>query len=613
MELDGRTLVVMEGMARTYSKLRHPFNQREIPLSGKYRIRVRAAASRGQRDEPVYMDVHFGATGRQARFRVDASRNEPVVYEFEKTFDAFEPGEFQVGIVKGTRFRLGNAEWYHSNGELTKLAESGHSRDATRMKARLRAEGAYDHYVRSSYVPEVLHVETLPKLYLEWIEVIGPLQGEYPPASLTTIFGDYDAARRFAATTDRAQILTETRAIFQRLLPRAFRRPVTDAEISSLVNLVGAEIDAGANSQQALKSGLVAMLCSPDFLFLFETSATDATTPRKLNDYELATRLSYFLWSTLPDAELTRLASEGRLHEPATMAKQVDRMLADPQIEGFVQGFARQWLKIDEISRFAPDQQIYPDYYATDMVGVEQDVKEELLAFFREVLHRDESVVNFLDSDWLMVNERLAKLYDLKGVVGPELRRVPLPRGKDAESRTDSSMPERVRGGLLGAAGVHLWGADGSRTKPVERGKYLLTVLFNSPPPPPPPNAGEVEPNLSGKILTVRERLAKHREQTSCNNCHRRIDPYGLALENFNVIGRWRDRMDGEKPLAHWGDKRPAIDPGWNLAKRPRIRRLCGIQTSHRGPARSLYAGHGGKVIDVRHRPDSRTLRQGHD
>ena len=114
-------------------------------------------------------------------------------------------------------------------------------------------------------------------------------------------------------------------------------------------------------------------------------------------------------------------------------------------------------------------------------------------------------------------------------------------------------------------AGVHLWGADGSRTKPVERGKYVLTVLFNNPPPPPPPNAGEVEPNLNGQILTVRERLAKHREQTSCNNCHRRIDPYGLALENFNVIGRWRDRLDGEKPLAHWGDNRPAIESAGTL------------------------------------------------
>jgi hypothetical protein len=158
-----------------------------------------------------------------------------------------------------------------------------------------------------------------------------------------------------------------------------------------------------------------------------------------------------------------------------------------------------------------------------------------------------------------MLNERLAKLYGVEGVTGPELRRVAL-------SRDDAAAPVGARrGGLLGMAGIHLWGADGNRTKPVERGKYILTVLFNDPPPPPPPNAGEVEPNLRGENLTVRERLARHREQPTCNHCHGRIDPYGLALENFNVIGQWRDRLDGEKPLAHWGDARPPIDVAGTL------------------------------------------------
>jgi hypothetical protein len=564
-EIDGRFLVIMQEGARTYSKLRHPFDQRQIPLSGKYRIRVRAAADKGTRGEPVYMDVTYGTTGRQARFRVDAVPSAPAIYEFEKTFDANDPGEFQVNIVNGTRFRGGSQEWLQRNGELTKLAEAGQSREAMREKARLRAEGGYDQSARNFYVPEVLNVETLPKLCLEWIEVIGPLQGEFPPPSLQAIFGDLDTARRFAATTSSEQILAEARTIIARLLPRAFRRPVTDAEIAGLAGVVAAELDAGADAPRALKSGLAAMLCAPDFIFLFERSAAEDTAPRRLNDYELATRLSYFLWSTLPDAQLVALAGKGKLHQPAELSREIDRMLADPLAEGFVQGFARQWLKIDEISRFVPDQQIYPDYYATDMAGIDQDVKDEPLAFFREVLRRDEPVVNFLDSDWLMLNARLAKLYGIDGVDGGELRRVGLNRSADAERHAAVDAPEQVRGGLLGMAGVHLWGADGSRTKPVERGKYILTVLFNSPPPPPPPNAGEVEPNLNGQVLTVRERLARHREQTTCNNCHRRIDPYGLAMENFNVISRWRDRQDGEKPLAHWGDNRPAIDPSGTL------------------------------------------------
>jgi hypothetical protein len=261
----------------------------------------------------------------------------------------------------------------------------------------------------------------------------------------------------------------------------------------------------------------------------------------------------------MPDDELTRLAGEQKLHDPHMLAKQVDRLLADPKVEGFVDGFARQWLKIDEFGRFPPDEKIYPDWYATDMAGIDVDVKQEPLAFFREVLRRDEPLASFLDSDWLMLNERLAKLYGIAGVQGADLRRVALNRDDAAD------ISNRRRGGLLGMAGTHLWGADGNRTKPVERGKYILTVLFNDPPPPPPPNAGEVEPNLNGAKLTVRERLARHREQSSCNHCHRRIDPYGLALENFNVIGQWREQLDGEKPLSHWGNDRPPIDVSGTL------------------------------------------------
>ncbi len=557
-ELDGDFLVMMESSARTFAKLRHPYNDKEIPITGRYRIRVRAAADAGARGEPVYMDVTYGAEGRQARFRVDAAKDAPAVYEFEKTFDAFTPGEFHVGIVNGTRFNQGNAEWYQRNGELTKLAEAGHSLEATRMKARMRAEGAYDHYVRSSYLPNVLHVDDLPKLYLEWIEVVGPLQGEYPPPSMTTIFADEQAVARFAdASTEHDQLIDDTRAVFKRLLPRAFRRPVRDAEVQALVDLVEAELQAGVEPQQAIKTGLVAMLSSPDFLFLYEPSPAEEIA-RPLDDHELACRMSYFLWSTMPDDQLKRLADNGELKSREAITAQVDRMLADPKSEGFVDGFARQWLKIDEIDRFPPDEQIYPDYYATDMVGIENDVQEEPLAFFREVLRHDESVANFLDSDWLMLNERLAKLYGIAGVQGTQLRRVEL-------KRNEADAASGRRGGLLGMAGVHLWGADGNRTKPVERGKYILTVLFNDPPPPPPPNAGEVEPNLRGEKLTVRERLARHREQTTCNNCHRRIDPYGMAMEKFNVIGQWRERLDGEKPLAQWGNDRPAIDVSGTL------------------------------------------------
>ena len=548
-EIEGDFLLIMEHAARTFAKVRHPYNDKEIPVTGRYRVRVRAAADPGDSGKPVYMDVSFGAEGRQARFRVEATKDAPKIYEFEKTFDAFTPGEFNVGIVNGERFAQGNAEWYQRNSELNRLAEAGKTLEATRLKARMRAEGAYDTYVRGSYLPGVIRVDGVPKLYLDWIEITGPLQGEYPPASIAAIFGDEATSARFVQPdSDRKTLLSDARGIFRRLLPLAFRRPIDEAEALAIVNLVEAELNAGVSPEEAIKTGLVAMLCSPDFLYLFEPA--EEGSPRRLTDYELAARLSYFLWSTMPDDELTRLAESGRLQSAEVLAKEVDRMLADPKIEGFINGFARQWLKVDEISRFQPDQQIYPDFYATDMAGIEKDVEEEPLAFFREVLTKDEPVASFLDSDWLMLNDRLAKLYEIPGVTGSELRRVALNQ-HDAGER---------RGGLLGMAGVHLWGADGNRTKPVERGKYLLTVLFNDPPPPPPPNAGEVEPNLRGEKLTVRERLARHREQTTCNNCHRRIDPFGLGLENFNAIGQWRDRLDGEKPLNYWGSDRPVID-----------------------------------------------------
>ena len=543
---DGK-LVIMAGGARTYSKLRHPFSNSEIPVTGKYRVRVRAAADPGDRGEAVYMDVTFGSVGRLARFRVDAAVDSSQVFEFERTFDAAVPGEFQVMLVDWTEFGNHQQEWLHEHREMQRLFDDGKLLESTRMRARMRAEGSYDVYTRGAFHPRVTDLAPLPKLHLDWIEVTGPLQPEYPPESMGTVFHDGWESERL--TLDYA------REIFIRLLPRAFRRPVSDSEVAALVALVSKELAQGASYEEALKTGLVAMLCTPDFLYLFEPE--QATGTRLLNDYELAARLSYFLWSSQPDDELNALAAQSALRDPVALSAQVERMLRDPRSEGFVQGFARQWLKIDEFDRFPPDEQIFPDYYATDMAGLASDMEEQPLAFFREVLHHDAPVTSFLQSDWTMLNERLAKFCGIDGVAGDEIRKVELSAGAEPA--------QSVRGGLLGMAGVHKWGSDGNRTKPVERGKYVLDVLFNDPPPPPPPNAGEVEPNLRGERLTVRERLARHREQTSCNNCHRWIDPYGLALENFNAIGQWRDRLDGEKPLTHWGEDRPPIDAGGTL------------------------------------------------
>ncbi len=723
--LEDGMMVVMESSARTFSKLLHPFNGREIPITGRYRVRVRAAADPGRSGKPVYMDVTKGSLGRVARFRVDATKAAPKIHEFTQTFDAAIPGEWQVGLVNGTRFHGNVQESLTEHNRANKLFADGNAKESMRIRSRMRAQGDYDHYVRGNYLPEVLKTDGLPKLYLDWIEVIGPLQGEFPPPSMKTIF--------FKGWGKEHQSLDYAREIFRRLLPRAFRRHATDAEVEAIVSLVQEELASGMKFEEAIKSGIVAMLCSPDFLYLFEPEPA-GDKPRKLNDFELATRLSYFLWSSKPDDALFLSASQRRLSDPSELAKQVDRLLADPRSEGFVQGFARQWLKIDEFDRFPPDQDIFPQFYATEFAGLSDDLKRQPLVMFREILRTDASLLNLLDSDWTMVNERLAAYYGLKNVQGEQFRRVPLPSRSDweqwmqaraatkielgawhtigpfaAESFQDAfdrtfgpeddaamqadypdgiawtrqelsdgkehypwrarnaavylsrslessqaadltlrfgiddgskvwlngkliledrdnrgltiddhqvkarlrpgtnrllikvvnadggsgfwfdtdllpepvriamntetnkrtpeqralvdnqfcrTSPSGTRGGLLGMGGVHMWGSDGSRTKPVERGKYVLDVLFNDPPPPPPPNAGEVEPNIRGENLTVRERLRKHREQTTCANCHRRIDPYGLALDNFNVIGQWRDKQDGEKRPSQWRDRK---------------------------------------------------------
>ena len=482
------------------------------------------------------MNVKQGPGDSIAQFRVDAPIDAPKVYEFITTRDSLFQGEYDVELVNGTQFQ----RYYGARGNTPReLFDEGKVFESTRTKARWRAQGDFDTNVRGVFSKQVLHLDQLPKLYLDWIEVTGPLQGEFPPPSVKQIF--FDGWEKEQLTP------TYARNIIARLLPRAYRRPVDDGEIDELMRLVDDELTRGNDYQTAIKTGIVAMLCSPKFLFLYEP-ALQPTTPRELNQFELASRLSYLLWSSKPDDDLFRLASKRRLMDRGVLESEVDRMLDDRRIEGFIQGFARQWLKTDQFNRFPADERIFPDFYKTRLKGLEDDLAEQPLAVIRELIRSDDSVVSLLDSDWTMVNARLADFYGIENVTGSEFRKVSLHGGL------------AIRGGLIGMAGVHRWGSDGNRTKPVERGKYVLDVLFNDPPPPPPPNAGEVEPNLRGQKLTVRQRLKKHREQVTCNNCHRRIDPYGLALENFNVTGQWRDRLDGEKPLSQWGDDRPLID-----------------------------------------------------
>lgn len=534
--------VILMGNAAGTGGPFHPYNDRRIPVAGKYKVRVRAGASQGDLGQPVYMDVNYRA-GVSKRFIVDAPLDKPQAYEWEVGIVPTAHANFQVWPAFQSPFRKHNWDSLALIGDANKAFDSGKKKESLRIWAQAIAEGIADSETVSAPADRGFDKPKVPRIFLDYLEVEGPLQEEFPPPSTQYLLpGGY-------SFKTEAEARIQAHELFTKLLPRAFRRLLVEGELEEHLAIVDEELERGTPYPEALKVGLVSILCSPDFLFLFEPSADGSSRP--LSQYELATRLAYFLWSSTPDDELLGLAWEGKLSQPAVLAAQVDRMLADPKAEALVDDFATQWLKIEEFDRFKPDNQIYRDtYYHGPFAGIAKDMEEEPRAMFREILRKDRSVLNLLDSDWIMANGRLAAYYGIPDVKGEGFRPVPLPE----------SSP---RGGIVGMAGFHKWGADGNRTKPVERGKYILSVLFNDPPDPPPPNAGEVEPNIQGKNFTVRERLLLHQEVEACAGCHRTIDPYGLAMENFNAVGLWRDKQDGEKPVEqYWGGRKPIVNEG---------------------------------------------------
>jgi hypothetical protein len=521
--------LLYDGGARSFGEFLYPKMRTMIPVKGVYAVRLRAAADAAGREEPVRIQILRGDEVLKET-AVTARPENPETFEIIAPLDAPGGQELQVRMLNGTQMFLYNPAY----GNLDRaIAEAGAKNDhaaVLRLRGRMSAEGLIS---GGKPNPKALDRSALPKLYLDWIELEGPIYDQWPPRSHASLFLKGEGAEPTPAYA---------REIFERFLPRAWRRPVEAAEVDTIVRVVQTELEHGVGFEEAVRAGLVASLTSPKFIYLVEPAAEE---PRPLTDYELASRLSYFLWSSMPDASLVDLAREGRLKDRTVLEAQVDRMLADPKSRALVDGFAAQWLRTGEYRNFTPDPRLYPNYDAklgAAMVG-------ETLAFFEEVLHRDRSLLEFLDSDWTMLNERLAKFYGLEGVKGDEFRRVALP----ADSH---------RGGLLGHAGVMLFGSDGTRTKPVRRGVYVREVLFNDPPDPPPPNVGEIEPNIQGKNLTVRDRLLQHQQIESCASCHRTIDPYGLALENYDAVGAWRTQQNGEE---FRGRNSPQIDASGKL------------------------------------------------
>ena len=346
-----------------------------------------------------------------------------------------------------------------------------------------------------------------PFLIVDWLEWSGPLAEEGPTY----------AQREFMPAD-----LAGAREKLTKLAEHAFRRPVQADEVDRLVKLVESEVKSGEKFESAMKAAFQAVLCSKEFLYLVEGRATEQSV--KLTDFELASRLSYFLWSTMPDAALLDTARAGKLHEPAVLRAQVQRMLRDPKAARFAEAFPRDWLQLRGVGMFPPDKKLYPDYDAY----LEKSMVGETTAFFREVLAKNLSLREFLDSDWTMVNARLAEHYKLPEQTGDEFRRVAL-------------RPEDNRGGLLTHAAILSLTSDGTRHRPVHRGKWVLEAILGKSPPPPPANVPAIEPTPATQPkATLRNKLDAHKRNESCAACHAKIDPLGLAFDHYDAIGRWR-------------------------------------------------------------------------
>ncbi len=388
---------------------------------------------------------------------------------------------------------------------------------------------------------------TGPGFRIEWMEISGPL-GDFPPASYQSVFGDIPLKARSVAKAEAEgkkvpdvrnrktpqqwvfdplipapaakDAKSEADRLIRAFLPRAFRRPVSEELAKKFVARVHAKLDAGTPFLEAMIFGYKSILSSPHFLMLLDPSSGDADP--KLDEYALASRLSYFLWSGPPDAELLAVADKGKLGTPEGLRTQTERLLKDPKSHRFTDNFTGQWLDLRKIDDTIPDPQLYGEFDDLLLWSMPQETRQ----FFEEILRNDRSLLEFTDSDWTMANERLAKLYGIPDVSGNEMRKVKLPPGSH-------------RGGVMTQAAVLKVTADGTRTSPVLRGVWVLDKILGLPPSPPPPDVPALEPDIRG-ATTIRQQLDKHRTIASCATCHVKIDPPGFALESFDPIGNFR-------------------------------------------------------------------------
>jgi hypothetical protein len=362
---------------------------------------------------------------------------------------------------------------------------------------------------------------------LDWIEWEGPLVSEEEKARRRGVFPPDDAN------------LEEVAEHLQRFAERAWRRPVNREELDKYLASYRADREAGEKTADAYRAAVLRVLTSRHFIYLVEGDPVegDAVVRERLTDRELASRLSYFLWSSMPDDELFATARKGALSDDG-LRKEIDRMLTDERINRFIDDFSRQWLQLHKVGMFPPDKKLYPTYDD----WLETSMRNEPVEFFREILTKNLPIDQLLESDWTVVNARLCDFYEL-------------PEPKTSDFQRVSLQPENKRGGLLTMGAVLGLTSDGTRHRPVHRGVWLSEVILNKTPPPPPANVDPIEPvPPEGDKVPVRKRLEVHATDANCASCHANIDPLGFAWDNYDAIGQWREREHipkgkGEDPV----------------------------------------------------------------
>ena len=462
-----------------------------IPERGTLRVRVRASRTSKNGNRYPSLQLEFGwqaSNDSQATVRISkrdivikAEPGKPRFYQWDIPISEIYPRNSMRG-----RWKLGGLP---NPSEYLKLVNSSASRN---------------------------------DIQIDYVEVTAPVYEKWPPRSHTRIF--FKSRHKPNEAIYAQEVLT-------RFMTRAWRRQVTKSEVDQKLALFKKIRPVCDNFEQAAIEVLATVISSPKFLYLVRTDRQQQdkhkSHARQLSDDELATRLSMFLWCSIPDDELLRLAAMKQLSRPEVLRKQVQRMLADPKSRRFSKHFARGWLGMQLLDFLKVDRKAYPRFGPP----LKEAMQEEPVAFFHEVLSKNHSVLDFLHTDYTMANERLAQHYGIEGVYGNHFRRVQL-------------KPEHQRGGLLTQAGLLAMNSDGKDSHPLKRGIWLLKNLLNDPPPPPPPAVPEIDladPKIAK--MTLKERIENHRNHAACNSCHVKIDPWGIAFENYDAVGSWRTRI----------------------------------------------------------------------